>query len=668
MLNIASSLFDNLESIWIKFILNLYVTDEKFVDSIPEDIILSKKNDSRLDSEHVQDYLVDMAKTTINRCRPIYLHNTIKDTDTHIYQYMTNLPRTCFHVLKKYEKNNIIFPWTTEEELGKMFIKFYESRDFDNDFIEKLLYDKKTILISLRVSFMLSELNTLSIKSFQMATSTPETIVVDFSSPNMAKKMHLGHIRSTIIGDVISRLFEFKGHIVHRINHLGDWGRPFAIVITYLLDHYQIFKDDPTAETLQKFYTLGTNQFKSDTLFEKKVYDNLKKLQEKDPKIYGLWKTICTISRDAYQQIYNAFGIKLTDMGESFYQDKMENMIYELEQKGYLRKLNGMSVINVDKIPNPFILKKSDGKGGNYTYDTSDLAALKYRIQNMKADRIYYVVDTGQSNHFDLLFGSAKQVEYYDPSKTIIKHINFGLVQSSGGGKLSARKQTNPDEDTSDLQDIINKGKKMALEYTKKNNESRTVDINLSQSEILDIATTLNYNCLKYFELSHKRTANYKVDHNKLFNPTGNTAIYINYAYARCYQIWNKFKQRYSDFEISDISRCSDIELYENTYKPEPSEIKLLSHLLTFPEVIELMEKGTSENTILMPHHLTDYIYNLATLFARFYKSPNCYCLNSKDTNEYTIVYYNRMLLIVMILKVMDTIFNLLGIIPLTKI
>jgi arginyl-tRNA synthetase len=580
-------------------------------------------------------------------------------------QFSSNISSIVVNVAKALEYN---FPWSDIASFNTKFINYYEENIQKYEMIGKIYPGYQHIDIKLKMDWLMKQIYDLCENSYQMETDNPETIVVDFSSPNMAKKMHLGHLRSTIIGDVICRYFEFLGHNVKRVNHLGDWGRPFAIVITHLLNDQKDYYTEWTAEFLQEIYTKSTKQFSSDHVFENQVYENVKKLQEKDTQIYDMWKRICQVSRNAYQKIYDELDIKITDIGESFYQDMMKNMIEELDSAGKLSESMGMKIISIDGISNPFILLKSTGKGGNFTYDTSDLAALKYRINEMKADRIYYVVDSGQSNHFDLLFAVGQYVGYYDPSKHIVKHIKFGLVQSPNGAKLSARTGQGDNEINIGLQDILDTGREHALKETKQNNEIRKTksentedDKVLTDEEMLQISNQLSYNCIKYFELSHKRTVNYKIDYVKLFNKKGNTAVYVNYTYARVYHIWDKYKTHFGS-NLKELNENSKLEF--ESYKPEPSEIKLMLYILKFREVIESIDTQTGED--MMIHYLTDYLYEICQLIGKFYGSPKCECIYMNPKPQ--VVYYNRILMITMVLKIMKTLFDILGIKIMNKI
>lgn len=682
MINLSEILHQKFNTLWNQLIRDLYINNEDFANSMPDaEIILLMKaeddsNNYKYESEYIQMYLEKYVKTcnnswtiisnSINQGKRLQGKPKLDDISLkpNVYHYTINLPQVSFHIGKKYKAT---WPWKDINSLGDYFVNYYKNGKIDADIKDIVNNEHGGLDITFNTNFIMTQLYDLCEKSYQLEVSKSETIIVDFSSPNMAKKMHLGHLRSTIIGDVICRFFEFRGHHVHRINHLGDWGRPFAITITYLLDHQEEFDKNPTVETLQDFYVKGTIQFTNDHVFEKLVYTNVRKLQDKDPEIYKYWKQICHISRKEIQQIYNELDIKINDIGESFYQDQMDIMISELENAGKLKEYMGMKIVEINGIPNAFILQKSIGNGGNYTYDTSDLAALKYRIDVMNADRIYYVVDIGQHNHFQLLFGVGQKVGYYDSSKIIVQHIDFGLIQTVSGGKLSTRKGGNVG-----LKEILEMGKEYAIDETLKHYKARKdnkKDNKIEQKELDKMSTKLSNNCIKYFELSHKRTSNYKIDYNKIFNNQGNTAVYINYAYVRLYQIWDKFKIAYPDINLNDIVLMSQHEIETNKYHSEDIEIKLIMHVLKFPEMINLMENGNRGlESVLMPHHMTDYLYELSQVVSKFYGNSKCYCLTTLDSGELIITHYSRLLLVVMTLKVMKTTLNILGIEILNKI
>ena len=567
------------------------------------------------------------------------------------YHYQTNLMFLIVKLFNKYLETTL-----TPLQLNQSFVAWYDKKH-RSDYIDNIkVYQKGAINITFKLSFIISQGQQLLLEPYTQTckTNKKETIVVDFSSPNIAKKMHIGHLRSTVIGDVISRFFEFQGHDVKRINHLGDWGRPFGIVISYIIKYPDLMSDTLDDVQLQTIYNEGSLLFKSDPEFRQSVYQTTAKLQQKEPEIYKMWQTICNISRSAYQKIYDAFNIKLEDMGESYYQEQMVEMMDDLKKRNQLTILDDMEVVTIDEYDNPFILRKSDKTGGNFTYDTTDLSALKYRLTTLKADRIYYVVDSGQSNHFELLFKVAKKVGYLD--NQIVKHINFGLIQLADGKKISSRKQsanTLKTTQNTGLLDIMNDGFELALEKTQSTNQSRNSDVKLTSNEIIEVARCLNHNCLKYFDLLHHRISNYKLNFDLLFSHKGNTAIYINYAYARLTKIITTFKTYYPDV---DLDKLYQLSIQEEDYLKHvtPYETKLYLLILQFPEVMEHMEDT------LLPSLLTTYLYQLVSQISTFYTNPECYCLvNDGDAKK--VVFYNRIMLLELCLQVMDLLFEILG-------
>merc|ERR1739838_1163379 len=251
-------------------------------------------------------------------------------------------------------------------------------------------------------------------------------VVVDFSSPNVAKEMHVGHLRSTIIGDSTCRLLEFLGHKVTRLNHLGDWGTQFGMLIAHLKDRFPDFANKPPPiGDLQSFYKESKKRFDEDEAFKKRAYEAVVKLQSGEPEHIKGWNEICDISKREFEKVYAALDIKITHRGESFYQSRMENLVKELAKGGHLEEDNGRKIMFGKDATIPLTMIKSDG---GFTYDTSDMACLKQRIEEEKAEWIIYVTDAGQAHHFKSLFGGAQTAGFYDPSKVRVDHVTFGVV------------------------------------------------------------------------------------------------------------------------------------------------------------------------------------------------------------------------------------------------
>jgi len=244
---------------------------------------------------------------------------------------------------------------------------------------------------------------------------TKKRVVVDFSSPNIAKEMHVGNLRSTIIGESISRLFEFVGYDVLRLNHVGDWGTQFGMLIAHLRDRFPNYKTEaPPVGDLQAFYKESKKRFDTEEDFKKRAYDCVVRLQSRDPEFIQAWNLICNVSRQAFNQIYDRLDVTLIERGESFYQDRMKEIVAELEQKGLVVQDQGMKLVFPTHCETPLILVKSDG---GFTYDTSDLATLRQRLFEEKAEWIIYVVDAGQSLHFQQIYDVGRQLGWYDPQK-----------------------------------------------------------------------------------------------------------------------------------------------------------------------------------------------------------------------------------------------------------
>ncbi|XP_076319438.1 arginine--tRNA ligase-like protein isoform X2 [Tachypleus tridentatus] len=423
-------------------------------------------------------------------------------------------------------------------------------------------------------------------------------VVVDFSAPNIAKEMHVGHLRSTIIGESISRLLEFVGHEVVRLNHIGDWGTQFGMLIAHLQDKFPNFdKESPPIADLQAFYKDSKIRFDTDPEFKKKAYSCVVKLQNHEPSFITAWKMICDVSRKEFSKIYEKLDITITERGESFYQELMNEVVEELEAKGFLEEDEGRMVMFAEGQSVPLTVVKSDG---GYTYDTSDLAALKHRIFQEKADWLIYVTDSGQSQHFQTIFGCGERAGWVVRSKLRIDHAGFGVVLGEDKKKFKTRSG-----DTIKLSDLLEEGLQRSLQKLKEK------------------------------------------DRDKMLDDRGNTAAYLLYALTR----------------MRSIARTANIdpEVLQNAIKEtkihldHPKEWKLGKAILRFPEVIcEILED-------LCLHTLCDYLYELATTFTEFY--DNCYCVEKdRQTGEVKKVNLSRLLLCEATAAVLTKGFHILGI------
>lgn len=421
-----------------------------------------------------------------------------------------------------------------------------------------------------------------------------EKIVVEFSSPNVAKELHVGHLRSTIIGDCLARLFEFLGHDVLRLNHIGDWGTQFGMLIAYMRDEASDVlegKKEADLSSLMQWYRASKNRFDADPEFKKRAQLQVVKLQGGDEATLAAWKMICDISRRAYQAIYNLLDVKLVERGESFYNPMLPQVVADLEKKGMIAVSDGAKCIYLEGFtgregePLPIIIQKSDG---GYNYDTTDMAALRHRIEIEKASRIIVVVDAGQSLHFQMLFNAAEKAGYLDPQKVQANHVAFGVVLGPDGKKFKTRSG-----ETERLIDLLYE----ASAHAKKILKERMPE--LTDKELDHMAEVLGIDAIKYADLSCHRIKDYVFSYERMLRFEGNTAAFLLYAYVR----------------IQSIKRKIGKEIASTAIKLEhPAEIALGLHLRQFGEALDIVARD------LIPNRLTDYLYTLAEKFHGFFR------------------------------------------------
>ena len=428
-------------------------------------------------------------------------------------------------------------------------------------------------------------------------------VIVDFSSPNIAKEMHVGHLRSTIIGDSISKIFEFRGYIVLRLNHIGDWGTQFGMLITQLKDLYSSDLkeiDRIKISDLVEFYKASKKRFDNETEFQKRSREEVVQLQSGDKKSIEAWKLLCNQSRKEFDQIYKTLNIKIKERGESFYNPFLKSIIEDLNYKQILVEDQGAKCVFLDGMTNkegnplPLIIQKKDG---GFNYATTDLAALRYRFNKEpygdNAARIIYVTDHGQSNHFAGVFQVAKRANWI-PKDCEVNHVPFGLVQGIDGKKLKTR-----EGDTIKLKDLLSESVKRAKEDLLKRleNESRFENDDF----ILNTSKVIGIGAVKYADLSQNRITNYQFSFEKMLSLNGNTAPYLLYTLVRISGINRKNNMTEKAINLESISFSHDLEW------------KLIRKLLKFDEVIISIEKD------LMPNRLCNYLFELCKTFNRFY-------------------------------------------------
>jgi arginyl-tRNA synthetase len=432
-------------------------------------------------------------------------------------------------------------------------------------------------------------------------TANPQRVVVDFSSPNIAKEMHVGHLRSTIIGDSIARILAFQGHDVLRLNHVGDWGTQFGMLITYLREVAPAALTTADAidlGDLVAFYKKAKARFDEDEVFQETARQEVVKLQSGDADSRRAWQLLCEQSRREFQVIYDLLNIRLTERGESFYNPYLNDVVTDLASLGLLVEDQGAKCVFTDGFTNkegqplPLIIQKSDG---GFNYATTDLAALRYRVTQDQADRIIYVTDAGQSNHFAQFFQVAHKAQWV-PETVQITHVQFGLVQGEDGKKLKTRSG-----DTVRLRDLLDEAvvRFRGLLDDRIAQEERREEIEEFRAQV---AKVVGLSSVKYADLSQNRTSNYIFSYDKMLADKGNTAPYMLYAYARVQSISRK-----GAIDFSQLSGAIQLT--------EEGELNLARHLLQLGSVIDEVA------TDLFPNRLCQYLFELSQKFNTFYDS-----------------------------------------------
>jgi arginyl-tRNA synthetase len=429
----------------------------------------------------------------------------------------------------------------------------------------------------------------------------PKKVIVDYPSPNIAKEMHVGHLRPAVIGDCISRILEFIGHDVLRLSHIGDWGTPFGMLIAYLQKAYPealTTHENLDLGDLSSFYRQAKKQFDTDEEFKEAARQAVVQLQAREEKTILAWKIVCLLSSRAYQVIYDLMGIApFIERGESFYNSLLAETVEELEAKGLVEVDAGAKCIflegftNKEGKPLPLIVQKSDG---GYNYATTDLAAIRYRVNVDQAQRVIYPVGAEQTNHFAQIFQVGKRAGWITDDVEFF-HAPFGLVLGEDGAKLKTRSG-----EAVRLKDLLDE----AIAHARKDLESRLKEEEREETEefINHVAQVIGISAVKYADLSQNRNSNYIFSYDKMLALQGNTAPYMLYAYARIQGISRK-----GGIDFEQLGDNVKVILQQET------ELALAKHLLQLDEVISAIEAE------LLPNRLCEYLFQLSQKFNQFY-------------------------------------------------
>jgi arginyl-tRNA synthetase len=434
-------------------------------------------------------------------------------------------------------------------------------------------------------------------------TKTPETVIVDYGGPNVAKEMHVGHLRPCVIGDCLVRVLAFSGHRVIRQNHIGDWGTPFGMLIEHLIDLGGADKaSELSVGELDAFYKAARKKFDGDPSFAERSRQRVVALQGGDEKTLELWRTLVDASKQHFEKVFARIGVTMTPAdtrGESFYNPFLPEIAADLEQRGVARLEGGALCVFPDGFKNregdplPLIVRKSDGGFG---YAATDLAALRYRVQELKGDRVLYVVGSPQAQHFAMVFAVARLAGYVGP-KVRTEHVGFGSVLGPDRKMMKTRSG-----DTLRFIELLDEGREHALS---KLNEREGV----SPESKLELATALSLAAIKYTDLSNDRIKDYVFDWDRMLEAEGNTGPYLQYAHVRQCSILRKL-------EPGEQANPAAIHITQE------NERALGLHLLGFADAVEAVATG------LEPHKLCGYLYELASAFSSFFK--NCPVLKAE--------------------------------------
>ena len=450
------------------------------------------------------------------------------------------------------------------------------------------------------------------------AGGDPQPVIVDFSSPNIAKEMHVGHLRSTIIGDSLARVLEFRGHPVLRLNHVGDWGTQFGMLITHLKQVAPEALDTADAVDLGDlvaFYRQAKQRFDDDSAFQAAAREEVVRLQGGDPLTLRAWRLLCDQSRREFQKIYDRLGIRLSERGESFYNPYLPAVVDDLRAAGLLVVDDGAGCVFLEGVsgkdgaPLPLIVQKSDG---GFNYATTDLAAIRYRLapppDGDGARRLIYVTDAGQSAHFAGVFQVARRAGWIGAGVRV-EHVPFGLVQGEDGKKLKTRAG-----DTVRLRDLLDE----AVERAEADLRRRLAEEGRQEDDrfIQHVATTVGLAAVKYADLSTNRITNYQFSFDRMLALTGNTAPYLLYALVRIAGIARRGAAQGDGQAAGLAAGPADgvaAGMSGTLQFTEPQEWALARELLKFDAVIAEVEEE------LLPNRLCSYLFELSQVFNRFY-------------------------------------------------
>jgi len=442
----------------------------------------------------------------------------------------------------------------------------------------------------------------------------PRTFVIDFSAPNVAKPMHVGHIRSTVIGDALCQTLRFLGHQVISDNHIGDWGTQFGMIL-YGYKHFldaEAYRRNPVEELARLYRHVrrlmdeeagGQNETDGANGIQAAVLAETAKLHAGDEENRRLWSEFLPFCEDEIQRMYKRLGVTFDHtLGESFYEDRLAPMVEDLLACGIARPSNGAICVFLDGHKTPMIVRKKDGA---FLYGTTDLATIRYRMETWRPDAILYVVDHRQSLHFEQLFAAARLLGY---DQVELQHVSFGTVLGDDGRPFKTRSG-----DTVGLESLLDEAVRRALKIVSANDDAKPDGPELSPERRCEIAERVGIAALKYADLSQNRTSDYVFSYDKMLAMTGNTATYMQYAYARVRSIFAK-----GNVDVAAL-RASGAPILLGS----PAERALALELLRFSDALDLTVAE------YRPNQLTTYLMEVANRYSAFFEQ--CHVLRAES-------------------------------------
>eukprot|EP00939_MAST-03C_sp_MAST-3C-sp1_P000639 g639.t1 len=580
-----------------------------------------------------------------------------------------------FQIFTKSKKGETPVAWKSPIEVARAIVDALPPIEAKCTVAEKAPFINITLpskMISSRVQ------NMLKLGIPRPRVSKKLKVAVDYSSPNIAKDMHVGHLRSSIIGDAVCRVLEFCGHDIVRLNHVGDWGTQFGMLIAYLKNKYPDFVENPPNITdLTVLYKESKKVFNEDEDFKKVSHEEVVKLQSGDKTNLKIWKKLCALSEEMFQTVYKRLGIHpdLKVQGESFYNPIIPGCIAELTKKGLATKSEGATLVWVKdgkkkkkkkKSLKPKKKKKQDGEDGEakkdgrpagmmvvpliavksdggFGYDSTDLAAVQYRLEKLKCDWVIYCVDAGQRLHFELIFGAAKMAGWAKEGVHRLDHVMFGVVCGDDGKRIKTRSGKSVR-----LVDLLDEGVRRCTETLKKRISTEGSTCKLRADQIADVASKLAHGCVKYFDLRLNRVNDYVFSFDQMLSADGDTNVYLQQQHARICSVFRKAKaSKGIDSAKALLASGHSVDVTEK------EEIALGIQILRLPDIIREV------SDTLLPSTLCKWLYTLCKRLSSFYAA--CQVLNSKEIGS-------RLLLLEAAAVSMRQAMALIGIEPLSEL